>query len=129
LGADRAPQTSHEGGTVKGGIVNGAIRGLSAQLDANTTIGHCQVEAFLVRIRGRADCRHAALVALRHCAAASDRKIRSVDRETRWALDDTATVKSYKSLSLVERAFCCIKTAASSSSALPRHRARNQVRS
>jgi hypothetical protein len=31
-----------------------------AQLDANTTIGHCQVEAFLVRIRGRAGCRHAA---------------------------------------------------------------------
>ena len=33
---------------------------------------------------GGADCRHAASVALRHCAAASDRKIRSVDRETRW---------------------------------------------
>ena len=32
----------------------------------------------------RADYRHAAFVALRHCAAASDRKIRSVDRETRW---------------------------------------------
>ena len=38
----------------------------------------------LVRIRGRADCGHAASVALRHCAAASDRKIEGVDRETRW---------------------------------------------
>jgi hypothetical protein len=36
-----------------------------------------------VKLRGT-DYRHAALVAVRHCAAASDRKIRSVDRETRW---------------------------------------------
>src|SRR6266576_3173932 len=37
---------------------------------------------------GAADYRHAALVALRYCAAASDRKIRGVDRETRcrWRL-------------------------------------------
>ena len=40
--------------------------------------------AFAAELASGADCRHAALVALRHCAAASDRKIRSVDRETRW---------------------------------------------
>ena len=50
---------------------------------AEREAGHCQVEAFEPEYRSE-DCRHAAVVALRHCAAASDRKIRSVDRETRW---------------------------------------------
>jgi hypothetical protein len=66
-----------------------AVKGIS------TPIGICEygpaiANAGTVKLRrssqntGGPDCRHAALVALRHCATASDRKIRSVDRETRW---------------------------------------------
>jgi hypothetical protein len=60
------------------------IPGLWLAVPGLTDDGALSSWGVLVRIRVRADCRHAALVALRHCAAASDRKIRSVDRETRW---------------------------------------------
>src|SRR5439155_19689445 len=46
--------------------------------------GHCQVEALQQRLGGMGLRSHPAMVAVRHCAAASDRKMRSVDRETRW---------------------------------------------
>src|ERR1700730_16606869 len=45
---------------------------------------HCQVEAYQRRFGCNGAPPHAAVVAVRHCAAASDRKMRSVDRETRW---------------------------------------------
>jgi enoyl-CoA hydratase/carnithine racemase len=54
------------------------------QLRAKTMELSLSSRGVLVKIRGRGDCSHAVLVALRHCAAASDRKIRSVGRETRW---------------------------------------------
>src|ERR1700704_480503 len=46
--------------------------------------GHCQVEVLQRRLGAMEFGPHAAMVAVRHCAAASDRKMRSVDRETRW---------------------------------------------
>jgi hypothetical protein len=45
---------------------------------------HCQVKRLQAKGEMKWGPHHAAVVALRHCAAASVRKIRRVDREMRW---------------------------------------------
>src|SRR5260221_12067060 len=54
---------------------------------------HCQVEAFQRRSGAMGAPPHAAVVAIRHCAAASDRKTRSVEREIRWRCGSSGSSK------------------------------------
>jgi ABC-type transport system substrate-binding protein len=56
----------------------------STRLGGRTSWGLCHGNATEHALRAKLAKRHAAATAPCHCVVASDRKIRSVDRETRW---------------------------------------------